>query len=277
MKTKTFFAVAGAIALVTAAFLKRKAIADFFKKNIRIVESEGNGVDYHYTPEDEEDGADVAENDSNKEVPPETLTTNTEKVEKSAALSEKASSETFTVFRDESGLLGVKKGEEIVISPKQNYKDIKIVQGVIIITDSGGNDRLVTATETLRFPCGGIKEHDNYLVGRRKGVNWIYVPSNKTLCKAHAFAVSSVGDVITHYKGHINIYKGGECVIKGSNYRRVAILPDGHLLVFKEKFWEKAHVKDGAIISQGMVSTKEIKGWKNSCGWSDDAPVMILK
>ena len=184
----------------------------------------------------------------------------------------------YTLVTTPKGEKGIKKGEDIIVTPLDIYKNIAVSNGMLLATTESGYSLLdpetgygVLDADTIiwRETCFEGKKGENYLV---------YIPANKTRFAAQAYAAKGAY-AIALFNGKFTIWKDGEEIVEpNGEYSRIAILPDGSLLCLEGKTWGIGKITKDKLIQPGKAATpKELKAFKANKGWSDSAECMILE
>lgn len=197
---------------------------------------------------------------------------------KSTENTEEALAEGYTLVTTPKGEKGIKKGDAILVTPTDTYKSIAVDNGMFLAKTDGGYSLLDPETGYSVLDADTISWKFFYFEGQRGGNYLIYIPASKCRFAANTYAVSGAY-AIAIFGGKITIWKDGKQLIEPNNeYSKVAVLPDGKLLVLDGQTWGTATVTADKLIQPGKaVSPKELKKYQSMKGWDDASRVMILE
>ena len=118
---------------------------------------------------------------------------------------------------------------------------------------------------------------DGFFEGTRNGIYLIYIPASKVQFAAKGYAVKGAY-ALGIFNDKITVWKDSEQLIEPTgDFAKMAVLPDGKILVLNGKAWGTATVKDKALVPGKAVTPKDLKKFKAMKGWDDKATVMILE
>ena len=183
----------------------------------------------------------------------------------------------FVLVTTPDGAKGIKKGEAFILEPKTQYTDITAEGGMFVADTENGQSLLDPETGYEKLSADTILWKDGFFEGSRNGIYLIYIPSTQVQFAAKEYAVKGSYALGT-FNDKITIWKDGEQLIEPTgDFAKMAVLPDGKLLVLNGKSWGTASIKNKTIVPGKLVSAKDLKKYKASKGWSDGAVVMILE
>lgn len=184
----------------------------------------------------------------------------------------------FVLVTTPDGAKGIKKGEAFILEPKTQYTDITAEGGMFIAKNAEtGYALLDPETGYEKLSADTLIWKGSFFEGSRNGIYLIYIPSTQVQFAAKEYAVKAPYAVGT-FNDKITLWKDGEQLIEPTgDFAKMAVLPDGKILVLNGKAWGTATVKDKALVPGKLVSAKDLKKYKASKGWSDGAVVMILE
>lgn len=183
----------------------------------------------------------------------------------------------YVVVTTPEGATGLKKGDVVLVEPKADYKGISPEGGMFVAKTAAGLSLLDPETGYEKISGDTLVWKDFFFEAKR-GANFIiYIPAYKAQFAANEYAVKG-SYAITFFNNKITIWKEGKQVIEpNGEYNKVAVLPDGKLLVLDGKTWGIATVKDNTIVPGSAVSPKDLKKYQAMKGFDKDATVMILE
>ena len=183
----------------------------------------------------------------------------------------------YVVVTTPTGAKGIKKGDAILVTPTNTYKDITVDNGMFLAKTGDGYSLLDPETGYSVVDADTIVWKSFYFEGQKGENKLVYIPANKTRFAAQAYAVKGAYAIAT-FNGKITIWKDGEQLIEPTaDFSKMAILPDGKILVLKGKAWGTATVKSKALVPGKTVTPKDLKKFKANKGWDEKSPVMILE
>lgn len=184
----------------------------------------------------------------------------------------------YTLVKTPDGAVGIKKGETFIMEPKSQYSDITAEGGMFIAKNAEtGYALLDPETGYEKLSADTVVWKDGFFEGQRNGIYLIYIPISKVQFAAKSYAVKGAYALGT-FNDKITVWKDSEQLIEPTaDFSKMAILPDGKILVLKGKAWGTATIKNKTIVPGKLVSAKDLKKYKASKGWDDKATVMILE
>lgn len=183
----------------------------------------------------------------------------------------------YTLVKTPDGAVGIKKGEAFILEPKTQYTDITAEGGMFVADTENGQSLLDPETGYEKLSADTIIWKDGFFEGTRNGISIVYIPASKVQFAAKEYAVKGSYALGT-FNDKISLWKDSEQLIEPTgDYKKIAILPDGNLIVLNGKTWGTATVKNKAISPGKLVSAKDLKKYKSMKGWDDKATVMILE
>lgn len=183
----------------------------------------------------------------------------------------------YVVVTTPEGAKGLKKGETVLFEPKAGYTAISSEGGMFVAVTESGQALIDPETGYEKLSCDTLIWKSFYFEAKR-GENFIiYVPAYKCQFAAQAYDVKGAY-AIAAFGGKITIYKDGKALIEPTgDFAKIAVLPDGKLLVLDGKTWGIATIKDNAIVPGSAATPKDLKKFKGLKGWDEKSPVMILE
>lgn len=188
------------------------------------------------------------------------------------------------------GGLGLKAGPDILIEPTTDYKSFTALAG-FIVADFETDGYISTANKKLLDPDTGrdlingdtIVAMDGYFEAVHQAggetVFSLYIPATKKSFAATEYAV--VKDrVITKFYGKITLFDSNrnELFSPTDDYKKVALLPDGSLLVWDGNIWGTGKITKDKLIEPGKALTaRDLKKYQAMTGWNNNTSVMILQ
>ena len=186
----------------------------------------------------------------------------------------------YTLVKTPDGAVGIKKGETFIMEPKSQYSDITAEGGMFIAKNAETGYALLNPEnghENERFSADTIIWKEKFFEGTRNGIYLIYIPASKVQFAAKSYAVKGSYALGT-FNDKISLWKDSVQLIEPTgDFAKMAVLPDGKILVLNGKAWGTATVKNKALVPGKAVSAKDLKKHKASKGWDDKATVMILE
>lgn len=186
----------------------------------------------------------------------------------------------LSVITTPRGELGLKKGEETIITPSVDNKSFAVFDSFVLAKYDDGSQavqRLLDPETGIEVVSGdSIINAGSYFIGTHSnGMSTIYVPASKFRFAGQQFAVSG-SDAVSVFNGKITVYVDGkEAIPATSDYQKIALLKGkGDILVFKDSKWFRMTIgKDKAV----ALAPKDLKKFQAMKGWDDSSPVMILE
>lgn len=184
----------------------------------------------------------------------------------------------YVVVTTPEGAKGLKKGETVLFEPKAEYKSISPEGGMFVAKTESGYALLDPETGYEKISGDTLVWKDFFFEAKR-GENFIvYIPAHKCQFAANEYAVKG-SYAIALFNAKITIWQDGKQVIEpNGEYAKIAVLPDGKLLVLDGNTWGTASItKDKLILPGKTVAPKDLKKYQAMKDWNKDATVMILQ
>ncbi len=183
----------------------------------------------------------------------------------------------YTLVKTPDGAVGIKKGDAVIFEPKAEYLAIDAVGGMLIADTENGQALIDPETGYEKFSADTLIWKDVFFEGPRNGISIVYIPASKVQFAAKEYAVKGSYALGT-FNDKISLWKDSEQLIEPTaDFSKMAILPDGKILVLNGKAWGTASIKNKTIVPGKLVSAKDLKKFKAMKGWDDKATVMILE
>ena len=184
----------------------------------------------------------------------------------------------YTVVTTPDGAKGIKKGEAFVVEPRAEYKSFEAAGGMFIAKTERGLSLLDPETGYERIGADTLIWNDFFFEGQKGENKLVYIPAYKAQFAAQAYAVKGSYAIAT-FNGKITIWQDGKQLIEPTgDFAKMAVLPDGKILVLNGKAWGTATITKDKLIQPGKaVTPKEFKKYKAMKGWDEKSPVMILE
>lgn len=184
----------------------------------------------------------------------------------------------YTLVKTPDGAVGIKKGETFIMEPKAQYTDITAEGGMFVAKNAEtGYALLDPETGYEKLSADTVVWKDGFFEGQRNGIYLIYIPISKVQFAAKSYAVKGAYALGT-FNDKISLWKDSEQLIEPTgDFAKMAVLPDGKILVLNGKAWGTATVKNKALVPGKAVTPKDLKKYKGMKGWDDKATVMILE
>ena len=184
----------------------------------------------------------------------------------------------YIIVTSPEGAKGLKKGEIVLFEPKAEYKDITVEGGMFVAKMESGWALLDPETGYQTILADTLTWKDFFFEGIRGENYLVYIPAYKRQFAAQEYVVRGSYAIAT-FLGKITIWQDGKQLIEPNDeYSKIAILPEGKLLVLDGNIWGTASVTKERLIQPGKrVQPRDLRKYKAMKGWSDGATVMILE
>lgn len=186
----------------------------------------------------------------------------------------------LSVITTPRGELGLKKGEETIITPSVDNKSFAVFDSFVLAKYDDGSQavqRLLDPETGIEVVSGdSIINAGGYFIGTHtNGMSTIYEPKSKLRFAGQQYAVKG-NDAVSVFNGKITVYVDAKEVVPAtSDYQKIALLKGtGDMLVFKDGKWFRMTIgKDKAV----ALNPKELKTFKANKDWNDSSPAMVLE
>ena len=183
----------------------------------------------------------------------------------------------YILVTSPDGAKGLKKGDVVLFEPKAEYKALTVEGGMFVAKMESGWALLDPETGYETISADTLVWKNFFFEGTRGDNYLVYIPAYKTQFSAQEYVVRG-SYVIATFLGKITIWQDGNQLIEPNDeYSKIAILPEGKLLVLDGQMWGTATVTAEKLIQPGKrVTPRDLRKYKAMTGWDDNAKVMIL-